>query len=94
MKKPTLDEIKTYLKYGNWPDLLSSYQYECMKWLVSEVERLQHPANKLTEAIQNMIAVEEAVHHCPDCWGAWCPKHEKAFWEFWGVVKNNLPIGG
>ena len=49
----------------------------------------------LLEAIQNMMSVEEAAHHCPDCGvGGFCLKHDLAFWAFWGVVKRNLPSGG
>lgn len=44
---------------------------------------------KLSEAVQNMIAVETAAQHCPDCCpGAFCVKHDRAFWECWKVVKN------
>ena len=51
---------------------------------------LQDP-DKLTEAIQNMMSVEEAAHHCPDCGvGGFCLKHDLAFRAFWGVVKRHL----
>jgi predicted RNA-binding Zn-ribbon protein involved in translation (DUF1610 family) len=50
---------------------------------------------KVIEAIENMIAVEEAAHHCPDCGvGAFCVKHDKAFWNFWGQVKEHLSHKG
>ena len=43
------------------------------------------------DAIELMVAVEEAAQHCPDCVvGAFCSKHDKAFWEFWAEAKRHL----
>ena len=47
--------------------------------------------DKIIEAIENMVSVEEAAHHCPKCApGAFCVKHDEAFWSFWGQVKRLL----
>ncbi len=46
---------------------------------------------RIIEAIENMVSVEEAAHHCPKCApGAFCVKHDEAFWSFWGQVKRHL----
>ena len=58
---------------------------------IAEFCELGDVIDKLREAIELMIAVEEAAHHCPDCVaGAFCVKHDKAFWKFWGQAKRHL----
>jgi len=47
--------------------------------------------NKVIEAIQNMVSVEEAAQRCPDCCvGAFCSNHDIAFWDFWKEAKRHL----
>lgn len=95
MDKPTLEQIKSYLETGDWYELLPSSQWECMEWLISEVERYcsNQPQKRAIESIELMIAVEDAAYHCRHCnTDSFCPKHDKAWWEFWRQVKENLTI--
>jgi len=56
-----------------------------------DLEKLVQQGDKVIEGIENMIRVEDAAQHCPDCAvGEFCLKHDKAFWQFWGEVKSHL----
>ena len=56
MKKPTLEQIKSYLDSGEWSELLPTYQEECIKWLLDEF--MEEIAKKLKQ-IRRILTGEE-----------------------------------